>query len=348
MIRTTFCLILSLRLSCASVAQAVTFDTTTVGNPGNAPDSTGFGAVDHAYRISRYEVTNAQYVEFLNAVATVDSSGLYFSIMTTDSRCGVVRQGTPGNYSYDVKPNFADKPVTLTAFTSVLRFANWMHNGQPTGLQGATTTEEGAYSLSLLPPIGEKRLRRNPGAKWFLPSEDEWYKAAYHQPAHQGGDGDDYWKYATRSNDLPTMASSNTTGQVLNPGVNVANYGEGADWNGMNGNVTDVGGAGPLSTSFYGTFDQTGNASEWIEGGNETALDELNVFRGGNWDQFYFESDVYDPEKDISSSLRIMAGHGSSQIGFRLATIAVPEPSTLLMAAVVGLYLFRRHNIWCL
>lgn len=51
-------------------------------------------------------------------------------------------------------------------------------------------------------------------------------------------------------------------GDISNPGANVANYGNGADWNGLVGNVTTVGSAGPLSYSFYGTADQAGNVFE--------------------------------------------------------------------------------------
>ena len=62
-------------------AQAVTIDWVTVGDPGNVADTTvmtcchaatgtsGYGSVSDTYRISKYEVTNAQYAEFLNAVA---------------------------------------------------------------------------------------------------------------------------------------------------------------------------------------------------------------------------------------------------------------------------------------
>ncbi|MCH8149124.1 MAG: PEP-CTERM sorting domain-containing protein, partial [Planctomycetes bacterium] len=46
----------------------VTFDWTTVGNVGNAPDTTGFGSVANEHRIAKHEVTNAQYAEFLNKV----------------------------------------------------------------------------------------------------------------------------------------------------------------------------------------------------------------------------------------------------------------------------------------
>jgi sulfatase modifying factor 1 len=332
--------LLSIVLSSSSAAQAVTLDLVNIGNVDNAADVTGFGAVGKSYRIGKYEVTNSQYAEFLNAVAAVDSSSLYLSQMTTDPRGGILREGVAGNYAYQAKPNFAEKPVTFALFTSALRFANWMHNGQPVGLRDETTTEDGAYTLTSLTSAEQKRPRRNPGAKWFLPNEDEWYKAAYHQPLNQGGDADHYWLYATRSNDLPTEASSNATGQVLNPVPNVANYGEGADWNGVNGNVTDIGGAGLANASFYGTFDQTGNVSEWIEGGNENAIDELNVFRGGNWDQFNFQFDpmsgavTYVPELDISSVVRNFAGHNSPQVGFRLASLVVPEPPSWLLGAV--------------
>ena len=42
---------------------------------------------------------------------------------------------------------------------------------------------------------------------WLVPSEDEWYKAAYYQPAAKGGDSDGYWAYPTRTNSLPSVAT---------------------------------------------------------------------------------------------------------------------------------------------
>ena len=45
----------------------MTIKTVTVGNSGNADDThgDGYGGVDYEYRIGKYEVTNAQYTEFL-------------------------------------------------------------------------------------------------------------------------------------------------------------------------------------------------------------------------------------------------------------------------------------------
>jgi len=49
----------------------------TVGDPGNAPDTTGFGAVPYTYQMGKFDVTVAQYTQFLNAVAKTDTYGLF-------------------------------------------------------------------------------------------------------------------------------------------------------------------------------------------------------------------------------------------------------------------------------
>ena len=88
----------------------------------------------------------------------------------------------------------------------------------------------------------------------WIPSEDEWYKAAYYN-----GGTSTYSLYPTQSNTAPTVAAADASGNISNPGANVVNYLNGADWNGQNGNLTTVGSAGEASASFYGTFDQGGN-----------------------------------------------------------------------------------------
>ena len=61
-----------------------------------------------------------------------------------------------------------------------LRFANWLHNGQ-----GSSDTENGAYTLlgGTPMPTNGASVTRKPAATLVLPSEDEWYKAAYFDPA---------------------------------------------------------------------------------------------------------------------------------------------------------------------
>lgn len=172
---------------------------------------------------------------------------------------GITRSGSPGSYSYTVKPGFANKPVVYVSFWDALRFANWLDNGQ-----GSGDTETGAYTLTPEAIAGNSVLR-NPDADTFLPDVDEWYKAAYY------AGGGVYFGFPTGTN--------TATGCVLP----VADTGNSANCDGVVGGLTDVG-AYPLSESPFGTFDQGGNASEWIES-DETEPDSERPFRGGDWDR---------------------------------------------------------------
>jgi sulfatase modifying factor 1 len=122
----------SLAICYASVVQAtVTFDWATVGNPGNEGEvqSQGtFGAVAHTYNISKTEVTNAQYTDFLNAVADTDTNALYSTLMDSSTRGGITRTGSSGSYTYAVKSDsignspggtdytYGNKPVVYVSF----------------------------------------------------------------------------------------------------------------------------------------------------------------------------------------------------------------------------------------
>ena len=127
-----------------------------VGDPGNAPDDTGWGRVDYVYRIGKYEVTNAQYITFLSAVAVSDTYGLYNTEFETEVDGGIVRTGSDGSYTYgprDGDPNWLNRPVTRVTFWDACRLANWLHNGQPGQggppvPQDANSTEDGAYTLN--------------------------------------------------------------------------------------------------------------------------------------------------------------------------------------------------------
>ena len=83
-----------------------------------------------------------------------------------------------------------------------MRFVNWLNNGEGTG-----STETGAYALNGSSPSS---VERDPNATYFLPSENEWHKAAYYQPASAGGDTDGYWRHPVQSNTNPTAASAGT------------------------------------------------------------------------------------------------------------------------------------------
>ena len=263
----------------------VTFDWATVGNPGNAADPLnegdipGIGSVPNDYRIAKREVTNDQYVEFLNAVAATDTNSFYTTAMGANLIGGIARSGVSGSFTYSAKTNMGNKPVNYVSFFDCMRLVNWLHNGQPTGAQDAGTTEEGVYTIS----NGVSETRAG-DARFFIPTENEWYKAAYHDPGTEAEDGppgdDNYWRYPMASDGVPTVATANANGDINNPGADIANYNFGAIWNGLNGNVTTVGSAGALSESFYGTSDQGGNTFEWTQ----TVLSgSFLAVRGGSW-----------------------------------------------------------------
>ena len=188
----------------SSIASAVTIDWVTVGNPGNIADTTGApnpcGAVDYDYQIGKYEVTAGQYTEFLNAVAATDTYGLYNTSMDGSYGCKIQQSGISGSYTYSVASDWENRPVNYVSWYDSVRFANWLHNGQ-----GAGDTEDGAYDMS-------GSMVRKAGAQVWLPSEDEWYKAAYHKNA--GGVAGNYFLYPTSSDTAPGTDMSEAT----NPG----------------------------------------------------------------------------------------------------------------------------------
>jgi formylglycine-generating enzyme required for sulfatase activity len=311
----------------SAASAVVVYDWVTVGDPGNANDSTGYGAVADTYRIGKYEVTNAQYTEFLNTVdpTGTNPNGIYNTLMSSDARGGIAFDSLAANgLKYSVKANMGNKPVNFVSWYDAARFANWMNNGQ-----GAGDTETGAYTLS-----GNTGLpTRNANSTIWLPSENEWYKAAYYDPSPTGPAGaDDYWLYPTRSDSVPTIATADDVGGISNPGANVANYFSGADWNGQDGNVTTVGSAGSGSASYYGTFDQGGNVFEW----SEAITGSSRVIRGGAWGS---------AGGSLQSSNRggLTPSADSFSVGFRLAS--VPEPSSVLLAGLAGVaFLTRRRR----
>jgi formylglycine-generating enzyme required for sulfatase activity len=337
-------MLIACMLITTSPTVAVEIPTVLVGNPGNAsnpldgdpfaPGIQNFGAVNYAYRVGATEVTNSQYAEFLNAKAASDPLSLYNELMGLYVGGGIARSGLSGSYSYAVKPNMGNKPVNFISWYDAIRFANWLNNGQ-----GSGDTETGAYTLvgGTPTPSNALSITRNPGATWFLPSENEWYKAAYYQPAAEGGDSDGYWLYPTASNNAPTVATANSVGDISNPGANVANYFDGADWNGEPGTVTTVGSAGLASQSFYGTSDQAGNVWEWNEA---LYFGQLRGIRGGdfNGEAVDFESSGYGAGPPANT-------FEYSTIGFRVAT--VPEPSALALAALgaLGLLIVARRRL---
>jgi formylglycine-generating enzyme required for sulfatase activity len=307
----------------AASAVTVTIDWVTVGTPGNVADTrymncgpsraSPCGAVATPYKIGKYEVTNAQYAEFLNSVAATDTNALYNTSMDSDATFGgITRSGSSRIYSYSVKSGFASKPVTWVSFRDAARYSNWLQNGQPTGLQTSLTTEDGAYTLTPA-AIAANSVLRNLTASVFVPSENEWYKAAYYDPI-----AGLYYDYPTGTNAIiGCVAPVGDTGNSANCSGSV---------------LTDVG-AYALSGSPSGTFDQGGNVWEWHE---QIKYGSLRGLRGGVWGggaSFLAagDSNVVNPALE------------NPGVGFRVASIPEPSTALLVLTGLLGLAARRRR-----
>jgi sulfatase modifying factor 1 len=303
-----------------NTTRAVTMEMVPVGDPGNSPDTRyngiAVGSVAATYKIGKYEVTNSQYAEFLNAV---DPNGKNpHSLYSTNMGSGYggisfASEANPG-WKYTTRSGRGNLPVNYVSFWDACRFANWMHNGQ-----GTDGTETGAYSLNdaTSPP---NTIARNPDAKFCIPSEDEWYKAAYYKA---GGIDAGYWDYPTQSDTAPR--AERPAGNDLINGS--ANYGYA---------VADLTNAGSYtahpSDSAYGTFDEGGNVWEW----NETVPYGSNRgLRGGS---------LYNYDQSLHASYRNIGNptQESSSIGFRVA--AFPEPASLVLLLFGGMGMLVRRR----
>jgi formylglycine-generating enzyme required for sulfatase activity len=182
---------------------------------------------------------------------------------------------------------------------------------------------------------------RNIGSQVWIPSANEWYKAAYYDPSGR------YWAYAMQSDAPPGNTiggqgpQANHSNSTVSASLREYNTSTG---NGQYNRLTDVG-AFVSSVSPYGTFDQSGNVSEATEEFSTVWLgftpNATRVARGG---------DYGDPSGSLASiskaDMRIEVT--DSHTGFRLAAVAVPEPSTLVMGAVGiacgGFSMWRRRK----
>ncbi|MDX2118280.1 MAG: choice-of-anchor R domain-containing protein [Planctomycetota bacterium] len=300
-------------VAASSALAQITIPTVKVKDPGNVADPvTTVGSVAYVYNIGTSEVTAGQYAAFLNAVAHTDTFNLYNEFMErADASSGIVRTGVSGSYTYSVNPAYIARPVNYVSFWDACRFVNWLHNGQPNGVQDASTTEDGVYTMTPA-AIAANTVARNPGWTWAIADQDEWHKAAYYKG---GGSTAGYWVYPTRSDSVPggdLADASGNNANMLSPGtplpIQFPYY-------------TTVAGQFANSPGPYGTFDQGGNVREWTE---RISAGAFRVIRGGSFLQDSVE---------LQSIQFIGAGPGAEDmtIGFRVVQAPPPVSPNIII-----------------
>jgi len=181
----------------------------TVGDAGNTADTNGYGAVSYSFMIGKYTLTNDVYCSFLNTVAASDPRSLYSTQMSSERVGGITRSGSSGSYTYSVKSNYGNKPVYFLSWFSLARYCNWLHNNYG-------SLETGAYTLN---NASTGIIHKNGDALYWIPSENEWYKAAYYKG---NGTNKGYWKFATQSDTTPLEVNASAIGDGTVKIINVS------------------------------------------------------------------------------------------------------------------------------
>ena len=271
---------------------SVDIDFVDIGNVGNTGDTANTvnganpGAVNYDYSIGTYEVTAAQWASVSSFDANVGNAGTWSGA----------------------------QPTASASWYEAAKFANWLTSGD--ALSGAYTFSNSTTFTG----VDRDTALTTFGTIYVLPTEDEWYKAAYFK-----SDGSGYTTYAT-GDTLPVAGTD----------ANYNRYIQGP-WNVGSGTVEN-----------NGTYDMGGNVYEWgesaWEGGAPTG-DEWRLIRGGDWNNF---------STALQSSNRYYVSNpdlGLFYVGFRVAALelqvaSVPEPSSvgLLVLGAMGLMLKRRRG----
>ncbi len=266
-------LMVMILLMSGCAVRGVKISFVTIGNPGNPGDIRaetneygqpyanpyGCGAVDYKYRISKYEITNAQW----NAYAA--STGA----------------------STNNKPAYTapKQPINNITWYEAAQFCNYLTSGNKS---------LGAYQFGTDGSVAINRAEALSayGRIYVLPTEDEWYKAAYYKP-----DGNGYSLYANGLNTLPEADNG---------------------WNYDGGSHRFPWSVGTGRREQNGTFDIMGNVAEWnesfiIRGGNHAFGERGGSFayRGGH--KIYLAS--YSP------SYHYPPGSVDDSFGFRIVSI---------------------------
>jgi formylglycine-generating enzyme required for sulfatase activity len=273
-----------------SGANQFTMEFVTIGNPGNAPDTTGSpipaGSVAYTYNLGKYEVSR----DMITKANSAGNLGITLGDLT-------IYGGNGGN-----------KPATAITWYEAAKFVNWLNTS--TGETAAYKFDgSGTFQLWSEWDAGydANNLFRNSLAKFVIASSNEWYKGAY-------GSADGSWSNFPNGRDASPMPVAGGTDE------NTAVYGQS-----ISTGPADITNAGGLSA--YGTMAQGGNVPEWNEtayDGSNNIAGENRDLRGGR-----FTSGSGALGASARSSIA-PTDEAAGFIGFRVASVPEPSTLSLL------------------
>jgi len=280
---------------------AFSVDFVDIGYAGNAADASGYGAVGYNYRIGQKEVTLDQFAK----ARAADS---------------LISDGDEGYWNDGTRTVGTAGPASYVSAYEAMKFANWLTTGS--AISGAYQFNAGGTTLLA---VDRGAAVTAYGTVYVLPSEDEWYKAAYYKPVDDGS----YSLYANGSDSAASLTHGTANGW---------NYDNSGYVNGSPNYTWETGFGGEEQN---GTFDMMGNVWEWNESAYDGTLDNLaerRVFRGGS---------AINGRLSLRSSDRFSGNPtgGLNSLGFRVA--AIPEPSSIALIGLAGgfaLFVRRRFR----
>jgi formylglycine-generating enzyme required for sulfatase activity len=311
----------------------------TIGSPGNAPwqgstppnpndRAIGRGSVNYEYRIGRFEVTTAQWAEFFTAAYDRPANDRIPHLLPPDHWGAQPAAGVNGGTRYIVPAGKEMLPVGDISWRMAAIFCNWLCNDKRTDRAAFLS---GAYDVSTFGYFQVSftdQVTRSPGAKFFIPTWDEWLKAAHYDPNKNGQAQGGYWQYSITSDTVPIggrppgWPGSSGRGQVN------AGWADGSQYSVQLG-------AYPTVQSPWGLLDTGGATTEWTEGVvTFSGGDNYRIFEGSWWTDGSPENDWIGSRGGTD-----LPSIPTFEHGFRIAA-AIPSPS------VSGVCAFAA-TVWC-
>jgi sulfatase modifying factor 1 len=309
------------------VTTAYGLEFSTIGDPGNTAfvggaqgANAGAGAVGLTFRLARTQVTNAQWAEFANAYRPF-INGNPDNVQLAPG-LWVYYDGAIDGYSV---VRGAEDFAAQMSWRMAARYCNWLHNDQR---REAWAFETGAYDTSTFgPEFGwpfTDQAKHTPGARFYLPTRDEWFKAAFYDPNRYGEGQGGYWTYVNAS-DTPLVYGFPEDG-----GESIAEV-EGLGYVERFLPVASY----PDTRSAWGLFDLSGSSYDW----NEDASD----FRDGRLYSGSSRFATADPWVDAVHRQAAGSWPYSAAAGLRVAA-AIPAPGVSVTGPFLLILLQRRRR----